>query len=52
VCDFCSAEPGRKARFEALAEVIAEYVIAESHCRYQPGWITRGGDKGIDLGES
>jgi len=40
----------RKARFEALAELVAEFVIGEANGRYQPGWITRGaGDHGVDF---
>ena len=40
----------RKVRFEALAELVAEFVIRESHGRYQCGWITRGaGDQGVDF---
>lgn len=41
---------GRKKRFEALAEVVAEFVISELGTRYQPGWVTRGsGDGGVDF---
>jgi hypothetical protein len=40
----------RKHRFEALAEIIAERVIAGSGVPYRRGWITRGsGDRGIDF---
>ena len=49
VYDFYSAG-NRYKRFEALAEVVAEFVISESHGGYKSGWVTRGsGDHGIDF---
>ena len=40
----------RKKRFEALAEVVTDHVISQTHGRYQRGWVTRGsGDHGIDF---
>ena len=40
-----------KKRFEALAEIITEYIISEDgNGTYQRGWVTRGsGDQGIDF---
>jgi len=51
VYDFYSDEGlKRKERFEALAEVVTDFVISQSHGRYQRGWVTRGsGDHGIDF---
>jgi hypothetical protein len=51
VYDFYSSDGNnRKARFEALAEVVTEFVISKAQGRYQQGWITRGsGDHGIDF---
>ena len=51
VYEFYSSEGNnRKARFEALAEVITDFVISEAQGRYQQGWITRrGGDGGVDF---
>jgi hypothetical protein len=41
---------GRKARFEALAALVAERVIAARGTSYRTGWITQaGGDHGIDF---
>jgi hypothetical protein len=41
---------GRKHRFEALAELVAERVVRRSGDAYRRGWITRGsGDRGIDF---
>jgi hypothetical protein len=41
---------GRKARFEALAQVVAERVIAPESGRYLPGGLTRASaDGGIDF---
>ncbi len=41
---------GRKHKFEALAEVIAERVIGADHGVYEKGWITsQGGDGGADF---
>jgi len=40
----------RKARFEGLAEVIAERVLTQAGADYQRGWITRAAsDRGIDF---
>ena len=42
--------PDSKARFEALAELIAERVMQTPDKRYSPRWITRGsGDGGVDF---
>lgn len=51
IYEFYSAHGNsRKARFEALAELVADFVITEAHGRYHRGWITRGtGDHGIDF---
>ena len=51
VYDFYSADGmKRKARFEAVAEVVSEFIISESHGQYRRGWITRGsGDGGVDF---
>jgi hypothetical protein len=51
VYDFYSDEGlKRKKRFEALAEVVTDFVISQSHGRYKRGWVTRGsGDHGIDF---
>lgn len=51
IYDFYSSEGNKKkARFEALAEVVTEFVISEAQGRYQRGWITRGsGDGGVDF---
>ena len=41
---------GRKHRFEALAERIAERVVGAESGIYRPGWITAAsGDRGIDF---
>jgi hypothetical protein len=40
----------RKARFEGLAEIVAERVLGGPGVDYRRGWITRaGGDRGIDF---
>jgi hypothetical protein len=50
IYNFYSTSNDRKKRFEALAEVVTEFVISESHGRYKRGWVTRGsGDHGIDF---
>jgi hypothetical protein len=51
IYDFYSADGlKRKARFEAVAEAVSEFVITESHGQYRTGWITRGtGDGGVDF---
>jgi len=41
---------GKKSRFEALAALVAEHVIAETGTRYRPGWITpASSDGGADF---
>ena len=41
---------GNKSRFEALAAVVAQRVIAGSGVDYTHGWVTRGSsDRGIDF---
>ena len=52
IYDFYSSDGNRrKARFEALAELVTDYVISEDGSgKYQQGWITRGtGDHVIDF---
>ena len=51
IYDFYSADGlKRKARFEAVAEVVSDFIISESHGQYRRGWITRGaGDGGVDF---
>lgn len=40
----------RKHRFEAMAEAVANHLIANGGQSYRPGWITRGvGDHGVDF---
>jgi hypothetical protein len=39
-----------KHRFEALAELVADFVISETQGKYKSGWVTRGtGDHGVDF---
>ena len=51
IYEFYSAHGTKqKHRFEAMAEVISEFIITETHGQYQKGWITsRGGDGGVDF---
>lgn len=50
VYDYYSTSNQTKARFEALAELVAEHVLRPNSTRYVRGWITPpGGDGGADF---
>lgn len=50
IYDFYSVDNKAKARFEALAEVVAEHVLRPNASRYFRGWITPpSGDGGADF---
>lgn len=50
VYEFFSSDPNRKTRFEAVAEIVADFVISDSRGHYHQGWITQGsGDHGVDF---
>ncbi len=48
--EVCSFYADKKARFEGLAEIVAERVLRGEGVDYRRGWITRAsGDRGIDF---
>ncbi len=48
--EVCAFYAERKARFEGLAEIVAERVLGGGGADYRGGWITRAsGDRGIDF---
>lgn len=48
--EVCAFYADRKARFEGLAEIVAEQVLRGPGADYRRGWITRAsGDRGIDF---
>lgn len=50
IYDFYSVDNKTKARFEALAEIVAEHLLRPNATRYFQGWITPpSGDGGADF---